>query len=501
MRGRAARRTSSTGCSTPCPPRPRRAARAAQACWSRRRPPAGRGPTSSCPDLRPRARAAPRWRSCARTAVPPGLARRRADRRPARRAGRRASRGRHGRRAAACSGAARARRPHRAVGWDLLGELVYGRHRPEFDQPRAVHRAGRWPPSTTAAATCRRRRGRRCPRERVDALVAYGEFLFSGGRARGYCRARRAPRRRARAAPAAGRRPRPADRRGAVRPCVDALRAGRAARRASTATVPRSACPRRRTRTSSPRWPRALTDIGAAARSVAALRHDVLFLRRGVPARPCRTSTRPSRWPPPSSTTASTDPRVRRPSGWTAWPTTSPRSCPPQATAPEHAPRRRGAAGRDPAGYAAAVDELVGAHLAPARRAAHGRPAHRARLGLARPGLDAHRRRRTGRVRAWPGSRRPSGCSPSCPRRTRRTSSWWSTPAGVGVDRALLGAAAPRILAVCRPGDPDRRNDPAQPAVPGVRAGHPWPVGREAGPGRPAHRTPALRSVGAREAL
>ena len=42
----------------------------------------------------------------------------------------------------------------------------------------------------------------------------------------------------------------------------------------------------------------------------------------------------------------------------------SPRSLPPQATAPEHARAVDALRARDPVGYAEAIDELVGAHLA-----------------------------------------------------------------------------------------------------------------------------------------
>ena len=159
---------------------------------------------------------------------------------------------------------------------------------------------------------------------------------------------------------------------------------------------------------------------------------------------------------------------------------------PPQATAPEHARAVAALRDRDPVGYAAAVDDLVGAHLA--QRDERRTAALLTELGsdVARAGLDAHRRRHAG----------PSGpglvhavrarCSPSCRRRTGRTSWWWSTPARVGVDRALLGAAAPRMLAVAAPGGPERRNDPARPALPGVGAGDPRPVRRDVGSGRPA---------------
>ena len=102
---------------------------------------------------------------------------------------------------------------------------------------------------------------------------------------------------------------------------------------------------------------------------------------------------------------------------------------PPQATAPEHARAVAALRARDAVGYAEAVDELVGAHLA--QRDERRTADLLAGLGsdVARPRPGRPPRRPAGPVRAWPGSRRPSGCSPSCPRRTGRTSWWCSTPA------------------------------------------------------------------------
>ena len=108
--------------------------------------------------------------------------------------------------------------------WELLGDLVHGRRRSEFDrlvqstaQALATIDDGRGDPPVRATGPL--------PEGSVDALVAYLDFLENGGRARSYFRADRAARRRAGAAPAAGRRPRARDLRRAE-DRAHALRAG-----------------------------------------------------------------------------------------------------------------------------------------------------------------------------------------------------------------------------------------------------------------------------------
>jgi hypothetical protein len=124
---------------------------------------------------------------------------------------------------------------------------------------------------------------------------------------------------------------------------------------------------------------------------------------------------------------------------------------PPQATAPEHARAVDALRARDPVGYAEAIDELVGAHLAQ-------RDEQRTADLLTGLGSDSL-------ARAWT----PTDDGPPV-----RAGLAWFTPterllaelpppdradvvvvvdaAGVGVDRALVGAAAPRLLAVAAPG-------------------------------------------------
>ncbi|MBL8926056.1 MAG: peroxidase-related enzyme [Pseudonocardia sp.] len=151
---------------------------------------------------------------------------------------------------------------------------------------------------------------------------------------------------------------------------------------------------------------------------------------RGRPC-PCRTSPRPNSWPPPCSTTSSTDPRARRPSGSTPWRPTSPRSCPRRPPRPStHAPLTR-CGPTIPSGTPRPSTGSSGRTLLSATSSA--RPtcspgwARTRSPGPGRPPTTAHRS-----ARASPGSRRPSCSSPRCRRRTGRTS-WWSstlTPPG-----------------------------------------------------------------------
>ena len=183
--------------------------------------------------------------------------------------------------------------------------------------------------------------------------------------------------------------------------------------------------------------------------------------------------------------------RVRRPSGWTAWRTTSPRSLPPQATAPEHARAVDALRDRDPVGYAEAIDDLVGAHLA--QRDEQRTADLLTGLGsaaLARAWTPPMTARRSGS--AWPGSSPTERLLAELPAPDRADVVVVLDAGRLGMDRALLAAAAPRIVAVAAPGGPDGPADAARPAVPGVRAGDPRPAGRDPGPGRAAH--PAARA-------
>jgi hypothetical protein len=172
-------------------------------------------------------------------------------------------------------------RADRQWAWDLLGELIYSRHRPAFDQLL----------EDTAQAVAALERARHLPAVAVIAplppgalaiLRRYGEFLFNGGRARTYLRAA-GERREAlpilRLLRVDGRLPQTAD---DVRRGVEHLELGERLSRidlgCAAVGIP------------APRDERELTEladglvrVAAAARSVGALRHDVLFLAADSP--------------------------------------------------------------------------------------------------------------------------------------------------------------------------------------------------------------------------
>jgi len=194
----------------------------------------------------------------------------------------------------------------------------------------------------------------------------------------------------------------------------------------------------------------ALTDIGAAARSVAALRHDVLFLHPGSPVSVPDVAAAEQLAAAVLDFDENGSPREAA-ERLDDLADSLAALAPPHATAPEHARAVAALRHHDPDAYAAAVDDLVGAHLA--QRDERRMAALLAELGS--PSL----------ARAW--SPRDDGTP------VRPGLVWFSSseallaelppPDGadivvvldagrVGVDRAMLAAAAPRMLAVAGPG-------------------------------------------------
>ena len=164
--------------------------------------------------------------------------------------------------------------------WDLLGDLVLGRRRSEFDrlvlstaQALSTIDDGRGDPPVRATG--------RLPEGSVDALVAYLDFLDSGGRTRSYFRSsvQRDVEPVLRLLRVGDREPATADE---LRIVLTHFELGErlVAVDADCATLdlPTPQNPDELTALS-----QVLTDIGAAARSVAALRHDVLFLHPASP--------------------------------------------------------------------------------------------------------------------------------------------------------------------------------------------------------------------------
>lgn len=172
-------------------------------------------------------------------------------------------------------------RAERRWAWDLLGELVYSRHRPAFDKLL----------EDTAQAVAALERARQLPAVAVVAplppgalsiLRRYGEFLFGGGRARAYLRA---PAERREALPVLrllridGRVPETAE---DVRRGVEHLELGERLSRIDLGCAA-VGIPAPRDERELIELTDGLVRVAAAARSVSALRHDVLFLAADSP--------------------------------------------------------------------------------------------------------------------------------------------------------------------------------------------------------------------------
>ena len=338
--------------------------------------------------------------------------------------------------------------------WELLADLVHGRRRSAFDslvqsaaQALATADDGRDDPPVRVEGPL--------PGDAVETLVAYLEYRESGGRTRGPFR------------PAVQRE---------VAPVLRLLRVGD--------RVPETAADLRIVLTHfelgerlvavdrdcaaldlpTPRdtaelgaLSAALVAVAAAARSVGALRHDILFLGASSPV------AVPDVRAAEQLASAVLDFREHGSAGLAAEWLDAVASgveglAPPEATAPEHARAVAALRARDAAGYAAAVDELAAAHreLVDEQRSA----ALLAELGV--PAL----------VSAWTAGSAPDAPAPACGRGhlgfvwfARTEQLLEALPAAdradvvvvldagsVGVDRALLAAAAPRLVAAVAPG-------------------------------------------------
>ena len=172
-------------------------------------------------------------------------------------------------------------RTERQWAWNLLGELIYNRHRPAFDQLL----------EDTAQAVCALDRARQLPsvsviaplpRGALDTLRRYGEFLFGGGRNRPYLRS---PVERRDAIPILrllrvdGRLPQTAD---DVRRGVEHLEIGERLARIDQSCYS-VGIPAPRDERELVELADGLVRVAAAARAVSALRHDVLFLAADCP--------------------------------------------------------------------------------------------------------------------------------------------------------------------------------------------------------------------------
>ncbi len=326
--------------------------------------------------------------------------------------------------------------------WDLLADLVVGRHRSEFDrlvlttaQALSTIDDGRGDPPVRAVG--------RLPEGSVEALVAYLDFLDTGGRARSYFRSsvQRDVEPVLRLLRVGDREPATADE---LRIVLTHFELGErlVAVDADCAALdlPTPQNPEELTALS-----QVLTDIGAAARSIAALRHDVLFLHPGSPVSVPDVVSAEQFAAAVLDYDENGSPHEAA-ERLDALADTLAALASPQATAPEHARAVAALRARDPGGYAAAVEDLVGAHLAQ-------RDERRTAALLAGLGAESLARAWTrggaGPVRfglVWfaPTERLLAELPPP-----DRADVVVVLDAGrVGIDRALICAAAPRMLAV-----------------------------------------------------
>jgi hypothetical protein len=333
--------------------------------------------------------------------------------------------------------------------WDLLADLVQGRHRSAFDRlvqvtahALAVIEEGAGDPPVHVAAPLQP--------EDIDALTAYLEFLKAGGRARSYFRS-------------------PIQRE--VEPVLDLIRVDdhepRTARDLHIVhthlelqeqlTAVDAACsdldlPTPEGAEQLARLAEVLGDIATAARAVAGLRHDMLFLRVDSPVAVPDVAGAEQLAVAILDHAENGSPAeaARRLDGLAE---ALAAAAPAEATAPEHARAVAALRARDAQAYAAAVDELVGAQRE--QRDELTAAELLAELGAESPSLAA----------AWaPAEGRPLQLGLVWPTPVERLLEQLPPPdradvvvvldaGSAGVDRALLAAAAPRMVAVAAPGD------------------------------------------------
>jgi hypothetical protein len=330
--------------------------------------------------------------------------------------------------------------------WEMVGDLVQGRRRSAFDalvqsvaQALATIEDGRADPPVRVTGSL--------PEGAIDTLVAYLEFRESGGRTRGPFR------------PAAQR---------DVEPLLRLLRVGD--RQPETpdelkivlthfelgerlvavdADCAELDLPTPQNPAELVALSAALADVGAAARAVGALRHDVLFLGAASPVAVPDVAVAEqlalavldySEHGSAAHAAERLDDLADRLA----------RLAPPAAISPEHARVLSALRDRDAAGYAAAVDDLAGAHreLSDERRTA---------ALLAQLGSESL-------VQAWlPRDGSPARLGLVWFTSTDRLLEQLPAPdradvvvvldAGtLGLDRVLIAAAAPRIVAAVAPG-------------------------------------------------
>lgn len=334
-----------------------------------------------------------------------------------------------------------------AWAWDLVADLVHGRRRPAYDalvqsaaQALTTLDDGRDDPPVRILAPLRP--------DAVDTLAAYLEFREAGGRSRGPFR------------PAAHRDVAPVLRQlrvGDRQPeSVDDLRmvlthfALRERLRAVDADCGALHLPTPQNPAELRALADVLSDVGAAARSVGALRHDMLFLGAGAPVAvpDLAAAERVARAIVDYAENGSAAEAAHRldvlADGLAAL-------APPGATAPEHARAVAALRAHDRAGYLAAADDLLVAHreLRDEQRTVALLDA----LGVPKLAAAWDAGRASGAARfgfAW--FRPTTPLLEELPAADRADVVVVLDAARLGVDRALLAAAAPRLVAAVAPG-------------------------------------------------
>lgn len=340
-------------------------------------------------------------------------------------------------------------RATRPWAWHLLGDLIYGRHRSAFDQlledtAQAVsgsERAESLPVVTTDPAL---------PPDAPEILRGYAEFLFAGGgRPRNYLRAlaqRREVQPVLRLIEVDGRQPETADE---VRRAVEHLelteRLARVERGCDVVSIPNP-----RGRNELTELADGLVRVAAAARSVGALRHDVLFLSVDSPLAVPDVDTA-GQVAAAVLAYAEHGPHTDAAGLLDRMATCLAVAGPTSAMTPEHEAAVRALRARDASAYANAVGALSAA-----RRAAHDAQRVAALLGRLRSAAP--------RLAACWTTAPAAGLGFVCVRPMQALLTALPEPDSadvvivlgahrLGVERLLVAAAAPRLVAVVPPGE------------------------------------------------
>jgi hypothetical protein len=385
--------------------------------------------------------------------------------------------------------------------WELLGHLIHSRHRAPFD--RTLEETAQAVPLLRMAGYSRSVQFLApLPTEAVDLLCDFQQFLADGGRTRRYFRSslQREVGPVLRTIRIDGREPESA---ADVLRVIGELELQTRMRRIETGCVEMRVPPPQRPEDLAA-LESALQQVGAAARSVGALRHDVLFLHTDSPLQvpDVESAARVAAAILDYAENGSADEAARVLDAMAA---ELAGRAPLTATAPEHQQAVDALHRRDPAAYAAAVDAL-------------GAARRQQRDELRRTALlDVLRGQAPAVAEAWDATRAGGTSGLACFVPSEALLRGLPGPdsadvvvvlgaARLGVERLLLAAVAPRLIAVVSPDEP--ADEPptmlsvlqraATPVLHATRSGRP---GGRVVPFAPSPRSvtgaPAVRQAGA----